>query len=210
MGAVLAIIAYELHTTTVQTLQGGINSSPECESNTPEMGIDLILWTCPAETLFEVEPETETNGLESCSIKLTNKVQNILEEESELEAMTETQIPEDPLNEKYYLNCLHSSPYQKLFLPPRVKPYFKPIPRHELYKKECRESACIPCECVDYHASFLACRYCSQYDCLCFCGNCNESHTESDCDYWTDYERKKATTGRRTGTSGYYQFLLKE
>ena len=63
MGSALAIIAYELHTTTVQTLQRGINSSPECESNTPEMSTDLILWTCPAETLIEVVPETETMDL---------------------------------------------------------------------------------------------------------------------------------------------------
>ena len=61
MGAVLAIIAYELHTTTMQKLQGSINSSPECESNTPEMNTDLILWTCPVGTLIEVEPEMETN-----------------------------------------------------------------------------------------------------------------------------------------------------
>ena len=52
--------------------------------------------------------------------------------------MTETQTPENPLNEKYYLNCLHSSPYQKLFFPPRVKPYFKQIQRHKLYKKSVR------------------------------------------------------------------------
>ena len=43
MGTILAIVAYELHTTTEQGHQDGVNSSPKGESNTPEMNTDLIL-----------------------------------------------------------------------------------------------------------------------------------------------------------------------
>ena len=84
MGAILAIVAYELHTTNVQEHQDDANSSPEGESKTPEMNTDLILWTCPVGILIEVEPETETNsgstlpnefiGLENYSIRLIDRV----------------------------------------------------------------------------------------------------------------------------------------
>ena len=165
MGTILAIVAYELHTTTVQGHQDGVKSSPEDESNTPEINADLILWTCPVGSLIKMEPEKETNfgstspnefeGLEDYSVRLLDGVKITLEEESKLETMTETQTSESSLNKKYYLNYLHSSPHQRLFSPPRVKPYFKQIQNHQLYKNECKESAHIPCECVDYHASFF-------------------------------------------------------
>ena len=43
MGTILAIVAYELNTTTVQGHQYSVNPSPKGESNTPEMNTDLIL-----------------------------------------------------------------------------------------------------------------------------------------------------------------------
>lgn len=49
MGAILAIVAYELHTTTVQGHQDSVNSSPKGESNTPEMNANSIPWTSPIE-----------------------------------------------------------------------------------------------------------------------------------------------------------------
>ena len=61
MGAILAIVAYELHTTTVQEHQNSVNSFPRGESSTPEMNTNLIPWTCPVEQCIEVEPEKETN-----------------------------------------------------------------------------------------------------------------------------------------------------
>ena len=70
------------------------------------------------------------------------------------------QTLEGSLNEGYYRNCLHSSPHQRLFSPPRVKPSFKQIHHsvkpsfkqtyyHTIYKNECKESEHIPCECVE-------------------------------------------------------------
>ena len=42
MGAILAIVAYELHTTTMQEHQDSVNSSQEGESSTPEINTNLI------------------------------------------------------------------------------------------------------------------------------------------------------------------------
>ena len=61
MGAILAIVAYELHTTTVQGHQDSVNSSPKGESNTPEMYTDIISWTCPVGPLVEMELEEGFN-----------------------------------------------------------------------------------------------------------------------------------------------------
>ena len=61
MGAILAIVAYKLHTTTVQGHQDSVNSSQKGESNTPEMNANLIPWTCPVGPFVEVEPEKESN-----------------------------------------------------------------------------------------------------------------------------------------------------
>ena len=61
MGAILAIVAYELHTTTMQEHQDSVNSFSRGESNTPEMNTNLIPSTCPVEQCVEVEPEKETN-----------------------------------------------------------------------------------------------------------------------------------------------------
>ena len=59
MGTILAIVAYELNTTTVQGHQYSVNPSPKGESNTPEMYTDLISWNCPVGPLVEMEPEGE-------------------------------------------------------------------------------------------------------------------------------------------------------
>ena len=61
MGAILAIVAYELHTITMQEHQDSVNSFSRGESNTPEMNTNLIPSTCPVEQCVEVEPEKETN-----------------------------------------------------------------------------------------------------------------------------------------------------
>ena len=61
MGAILAIVAYELHTTTMQEHQDSVNSFPRGEISTPEINTNLIPSTCPVEQCVEVEPEKETN-----------------------------------------------------------------------------------------------------------------------------------------------------
>ena len=62
MGAILAIIAYELHRTTMQEHQDSVNSSPKGELSTPEMNTNLIPSTCFVEQCMEIEPEKETNS----------------------------------------------------------------------------------------------------------------------------------------------------
>ena len=61
MGAILAILAYELHTTTVQGQQDSVNSSPRGKSYTPEINTGFIPWTCRIGPFVEVELEKETN-----------------------------------------------------------------------------------------------------------------------------------------------------
>ena len=101
MGRILAIVAYELNTTTMQGHQDNVNSSPKGESITPEMYTDLRSWNCPVGPFVEMEPEGGTNfnstskneftGLENYSVGLLERIKITLEEENKLETMTETQ-----------------------------------------------------------------------------------------------------------------------
>ena len=90
MGAILAIVAYELHTTTMQEHQDSVNSFPEGESSTPEMNTNLIPSTCHVEQCVEIEPEKETNfeyTLPTDTHVMKNSVDE-LQDDSELEDYT--------------------------------------------------------------------------------------------------------------------------
>ena len=90
MGAILAIVAYELHTTTMQKHQDSVNSFSRGESSTSEMNTNLIPSTCPVEQCVEVEPEKETNfeyTLPNDRHVVENSVDG-LQDDSELEDYT--------------------------------------------------------------------------------------------------------------------------
>ena len=99
MGTILAIVAYELNTTTVQEHQDGVNSSPQGESNTPDVNTDLV--SCPVESLVEIKSEDELSfnstssneceGLEKHSVSLLERVKSTMEEENNLNALTNMQ-----------------------------------------------------------------------------------------------------------------------
>ena len=59
MGAILAIVAYELQNTNIQEHQDIVNSFSRGESNTPELNTNLTLSTCSVEKCFEAESDQE-------------------------------------------------------------------------------------------------------------------------------------------------------
>ena len=85
MGAILAIVAYELQNTNIQEHQDIVNSFSRGESNTPELNTNLTLSTCSVEQCVEAESEQET----SLEYTLFNdRYVDKVQEDSELEDYT--------------------------------------------------------------------------------------------------------------------------
>ena len=103
----------------MQGYQANFNSIPEGELIEPEKCTDLISWNYPVGPLERVEIEQQ--------------------EENKLETVTEIEETENTSHERYYSNCLHSSPYKRLIPPTQVKTSFKKLLSHQIYRNECRE-----------------------------------------------------------------------
>ena len=126
-----------LSTTNMQRNQDSFNYFPKDESIKPALCTDLMSWNVSVRPLVQREPEGKDNfksssnydlvGPENHPIRLIGRIKISLDEEDRLEAMSWTKTSENSLHGGYYLNCLHSSPYKKLFSPPKVKPSFKKL-----------------------------------------------------------------------------------
>ena len=111
MGTILTILDCEINTTvqelfaceqistTMQEHQDGVKSSPQGESNTPDVNTDLV--TCPVESLVEIKSEDELSfnstssnefeGLEKHSVSLLERLKMTLDKENNLGAMSSMQ-----------------------------------------------------------------------------------------------------------------------